>query len=232
MSQAILKDKKVLITAGPTKEAIDPVRFISNHSTGKMGYAIAEEFLKQGAEVILVSGPVCIQLSHPKLKIINVESANDMYLACCLHFEACDIVVFSAAVADYRPEKIANQKIKKDDSSFTIKLTKNVDIAAEFGKYKTSNQVSVGFALETNDELNHALGKLTKKNFDMVVLNSMNDPRATFGYDTNKVSIITSSLKQYNYQLKTKKEVARDIVKHVAEVVLTKQSFKEYIKVA
>lgn len=232
MSQAILKDKKVLITAGPTKEAIDPVRFISNHSTGKMGYAIAEEFLKQGAEVILVSGPVCIQLSHPKLKTIHVESANDMYLACCLHFEASDIVVFSAAVADYRPEKVAHQKIKKDDSSFTIKLTKNVDIAAEFGKYKTLNQVSVGFALETNDELHHALGKLKKKNFDMVVLNSMNDPKATFGYDTNKVSIITSSLKQYDYQLKTKKEVARDIVKHVAEVVLAKQSFKEYIKVA
>lgn len=232
MSQAILKDKKVLITAGPTREAIDPVRFISNHSTGKMGYAIAEEFLKQGAEVILISGPVCIQLSHPKLKIINVESANDMYLACCLHFEACNIAVFSAAVADYRPEKAANQKIKKDDSSFIIKLVKNVDIAAEFGKYKTSNQVSIGFALETNDELNHAVGKLRKKNFDMIVLNSMNDPKATFGYDTNKVSIITSVMKQYNYELKTKKEVARDIVKHVAEVVLTKQSFREYIKVA
>lgn len=232
MSQAILKDKKVLITAGPTKEAIDPVRFISNHSTGKMGYAIVEEFLKQGAEVILVSGPVCIQLSHPKLKIINVESANDMYLACCLHFEASDISVFAAAVADYRPEKIANQKIKKDDSSVVIKLVKNVDIAAEFGKYKTSNQVSIGFALETNDELNHALGKLKKKNLDMVVLNSLNDPKATFGYDTNKVTIITSALKQYNYQLKTKKEVARDIVKHVAEIVLAKQSFKEYIKIA
>jgi phosphopantothenoylcysteine decarboxylase / phosphopantothenate---cysteine ligase len=232
MSQAILKDKKVLITAGPTKEAIDPVRFISNHSTGKMGYAIAEEFLKQGAEVILISGPVCIQLSHPKLKIINVESANDMYLACCLHLEACDIAVFSAAVADYRPEKVANQKIKKDDSSFIIKLVKNIDIAAEFGKHKTSNQVSVGFALETNDELNHAVGKLKKKNFDMVVLNSMNDPKATFGYDTNKVAIITSAMKQYNYQLKSKKDVARDIVKHVAEVVLSKQSFREYIKVA
>lgn len=232
MSQVILKDKKVLITAGPTREAIDPVRFISNHSSGKMGYAIAEEFLKQGAEVLLISGPVHLELSHPRLKIIDVESANDMYLACCLHFETCDIAVFSAAVADYRPAKIASQKIKKDDSSFVIKLVKNVDIAAEFGKYKKSTQVSVGFALETNDELTHALGKLRKKNFDMVVLNSMNDAKATFGYDTNKVSIITSQLKQFDYELKSKKEVARDIVKHVAEITLARQSFEEFIKVA
>lgn len=232
MSQVILKDKKVLITAGPTKEAIDPVRFISNHSSGKMGYAIAEEFLKQGSQVILVSGPVQMELSHPNLKIINVESANDMYLACCLHFETCDIAVFSAAVADYRPAKVANQKIKKDDSSFVIKLVKNVDIAAEFGKYKSSNQLSVGFALETNDELNHAMGKLRKKNLDMVVLNSMNDAKATFGYDTNKVSVITAQLKQFNYELKSKKDVARDLVKHVAELTLAKQSFEEFIKVA
>ena len=232
MSQVILKDKKVLITAGPTKEAIDPVRFISNHSSGKMGYAIAEEFLKQGAKVVLVSGPVHVELSHPNLTILNVESASDMYLACCLHFETCDIAVFSAAVADYRPAKVASQKIKKDDSSFVIKLVKNVDIAAEFGKFKLSNQVSVGFALETNDELNHAMGKLRKKNLDMVVLNSMNDAKATFGYDTNKVSVITSQLKQYNYELKSKKDVARDVVKHVAELTLVKESFEEFIKVA
>src|SRR5438445_1750590 len=133
MSYHLLNGKKVLITAGPTKEAIDPVRFISNHSSGKMGYAIAEEFLKQGAQVILVSGPVCISLEHPNLTILKVESANDMFLSCCRHFESVDIAVFSAAVADYRPAKVATQKIKKDDDSFTLKMIKNIDIASEFG---------------------------------------------------------------------------------------------------
>jgi phosphopantothenoylcysteine decarboxylase/phosphopantothenate--cysteine ligase len=219
MSYSLLKNKKVLITAGPTKEAIDPVRFISNHSSGKMGYAIAEEFLNRGAEVILVSGPVCIQLNHPKLTMVNVSSASDMYLACCRYFEEIDIAVFSAAVADYRPAKVATQKIKKDDNSFTIEMVKNVDIAAEFGKYKSSHQLSVGFALETNDELNHAIGKLRKKNFDMVILNSMNDDKATFGFDTNKISIITSDLLRKEFPLKQKKEVAIDIVKETERLI-------------
>lgn len=222
MSYGILKDKKVLITAGPTKESIDPVRFISNHSSGKMGYAIAEEFLRQGAEVILVSGPVCLSLSHPNLKLIKVESASEMYLACCLHFEAVDITVFSAAVADYRPKKIAKQKIKKDSASFTIEMVRNVDIAAEFGKYKTPQQISIGFALETNDELAHAISKLQRKNFDAVVLNSMNDAKATFGYDTNKISIITSDLQRKDFPLKQKVEVAVDIVKAISRLVVNK----------
>jgi phosphopantothenoylcysteine decarboxylase/phosphopantothenate--cysteine ligase len=171
----ILKNKKILITAGPTREAIDPVRYISNHSSGKMGYAIAESFLKQEAEVLLISGPVHLKLEHPRLAIVHVNSAMEMYLACCRFFESIDIAVFAAAVADYRPAVIADQKIKKDGDSFSIRMVKNVDIAYEFGKIKTANQVAVGFALETNDELKHATGKLDKKNLDMVVLNSMND---------------------------------------------------------
>ena len=232
MSQAILKDKLVLVTAGPTKEAIDPVRFISNHSSGKMGYAIAQEFLRKGAKVALVSGPVSLQLTHPNLTLIPVTSANEMYLACCHYFECCDIAVFSAAVADYRPMFVANEKIKKDDASFVIEMVKNVDIAAEFGRYKQPHQVAVGFALETNDEYSHALGKLHRKNFDMVVLNSMNDQGATFGHDTNKISIITRVLHRKDFPLKSKAAVAKDIVRSITEVVMLKQPFEELIKVA
>jgi len=212
MNSTHLKNKKILITAGPTREAIDPVRYISNHSSGKMGYAIAEECLKQGAEVFLVSGPVCIELNHPHLKIVKVNSASEMYLACCRFFEEVDAAVFAAAVADYRPAEIAEQKIKKDELEFTVKLVKNIDIAYEFGKVKTSKQLSVGFALETNDELKNAINKLNKKNFDMVVLNSMNDTNATFGFDTNKITVIKKDLSRTDYPLKDKKEVAEDIV--------------------
>lgn len=167
MSQS-LKNKKVLITAGPTREGIDPVRYISNHSTGKMGYALAETCLHQGAKVFLVSGPVHIHVTHPNLEIIPVNSASEMYLACCRFFEEVDIVVFAAAVADYRPHRIAAQKIKKDQDIFSIRMIKNVDIAFEFGKIKRTDQLSVGFALETEEELNNAEGKLEKKNFDMI----------------------------------------------------------------
>lgn len=207
-----LTGRKVLITAGPTREAIDPVRYISNHSTGKMGYAITRELLDQGAEVILVSGPVCTSLEHPRLTVIRVNSAAEMYLACCHYFEEADIAIFAAAVADYRPEKIAVQKIKKEEDAFTIRMVKNVDIAAEFGKIKRTGQLSIGFALETHDEHTHAVGKLERKNFDMVVLNSMNDSHATFGYDTNKVTIIRRDFSQTRYALKKKSEVASDIV--------------------
>lgn len=212
MNTTPLKNKKILITAGPTREAIDPVRYISNHSSGKMGYAIAEECLKQGAEVFLVSGPVCIQLQHPRLKIVKVNSASEMYMACCRFFEEVDVAVFAAAVADYRPEKVAEQKLKKYESVFNIRMVKNVDIAYEFGQAKTANQLSVGFALETNDELKHAIGKLSKKNFDMVVLNSMNDTNATFGFDTNKITVIKNDFSRTEYSLKKKNEVAEDIV--------------------
>ncbi len=219
MNTLTLHGKKILITAGPTREALDPVRYISNHSSGKMGYAIAEQFLQQGAEVFLVSGPVCIEMKHPQLKLVQVNSASEMYLACCHFFEEADIAVFAAAVADYRPATIAEQKIKKDESSFVIKMIKNIDIAYEFGQIKTPNQLSIGFALETNDELSHAIGKLTKKNFDMVILNSMNDANATFGYETNKITIIKNDFTQIDFPLKNKKEVANDIVNEIGTLV-------------
>jgi phosphopantothenoylcysteine decarboxylase/phosphopantothenate--cysteine ligase len=219
MNIPVLKGKKILITAGPTREAIDPVRYISNHSSGKMGYAIAKIFLERDAEVVLVSGPTNIQLEHEHLKIVKVNSAVEMYSACCRYFENTDIALFAAAVADYRPETIATQKIKKQEDSFIIKMVKNTDIAYEFGQIKTPQQIAVGFALETNDEVQHAIGKLNKKNFDMVVLNSMNDAHATFGYDTNKISIIKKDSEQKNFPLKNKYEVAKDIVDEIEWMV-------------
>ncbi|MEO8770202.1 MAG: phosphopantothenoylcysteine decarboxylase [Ferruginibacter sp.] len=220
---SILTNKKILITAGPTREAIDPVRYVSNHSSGKMGYAIAENFLSQGAEVILISGPVSIGLDHPKLTLVNVNTALEMDLACCRFYEQIDVAIFAAAVADYRPESVSDHKIKKDSSSFTIKMVKNVDIAYEFGKVKSAKQLYIGFALETNDELKHAIGKLNKKNFDMVVLNSMNDEQAGFGYDTNKISVIKKDLTQTDYPLKNKALVATDIVQEVTGLILQQQ---------
>ncbi|HEV8287198.1 MAG TPA: bifunctional phosphopantothenoylcysteine decarboxylase/phosphopantothenate--cysteine ligase CoaBC [Chitinophagaceae bacterium] len=227
MTAHLLQGKKVLITAGPTREAIDPVRYISNHSSGKMGYAIAEKFLELGAEVILISGPVNIQLQHPRLKTIKVNAASEMYLASCKVFEEIDIAVFAAAVADYRPAKVSEQKIKKDETSFTIKMVKNIDIAYEFGKIKTNNQISVGFALETNDELSHAKNKLQKKNFDLVILNSMNDANATFGYDTNKITIINRDLIQKQFSLKQKTEVAKDIVREISSLLMKQFEYEE-----
>src|SRR6266487_6974135 len=227
MDSSILAKKKVLITAGPTREAIDPVRYISNHSTGKMGYAIAEKFLELGAEVVIVSGPVNVQLQHPRLRIIKVNAASEMYLGCCRVFEEVDIAVFAAAVADYRSAEVEQQKIKKDEDSFTIKMVKNVDIAYEFGKVKTTNQISVGFALETNDELFHAKSKLQKKNFDMVILNSMNDSNATFGYDTNKITTIKKDLAQKQFSLKQKTEVAKDIVREISSLLMKQFEYEE-----
>lgn len=223
MSMSVLKNKQILITAGPTREAIDPVRYISNHSSGKMGYAIAEAFLKQGAKVVLISGPVNIQLQHPNLKLIPVTSAFEMYVASHLHFKETDIAVFAAAVADYRPEIVAEQKIKKTGDDLYIKLVKNRDIAFEFGELKRSNQLSVGFALETNDEMKNAIDKLQRKNFDMVVLNSMNDDGATFEHDTNKVTILKKDCSIHRFPVKHKAEVAKDIVKAAIAIVTQKQ---------
>lgn len=221
MNATLLSNKKILLTAGPTREAIDPVRYISNHSTGKMGYAIAEHLLHQGAEVFIVTGPVSIELKHPNLKIVQVISASEMYLACCRFFEEVHIAVFAAAVADYRPAKVSDQKIKKNENSFTISMIKNVDIAYEFGRIKKDNQISVGFALETNDELAHAQEKLQKKNFDMVILNSMNDTNATFGYDTNKITVIKRDRAPKEFILKKKSEVAKDIVREISSSLIS-----------
>ena len=202
----------VLITAGPTREAIDPVRFISNHSSGKMGYAIAGAFLDQGFRVILVSGPVNISLAHPNLTVIPVNSADEMFAACRQYFSTLQIAVFAAAVADYKPAHIHTQKMKKSAHEFSLQMVKNVDIAAEFGKVKREGQVSIGFALETNDEEQNALKKLYSKNLNLVVLNSVQDEGATFGYDTNKITIINRDFLFQAFPLKNKAEVAVDIV--------------------
>jgi len=177
--------------------------------------------------VFLVSGPVHIQLTHPNLKIVRVNSAPEMYLACCRFFEEVDIAVFVAAVADYRPHRIASQKIKKDEEIFSIRMIKNIDIALEFGKVKRADQLSVGFALETEDELKNAIGKLERKNFDMVVLNSMNDADAGFGFDTNQISIIKKNFARKTFPLKTKNEVASDII---SEIVHSLEEYEENLR--
>lgn len=203
--------KKILITAGPTYEKIDPVRFIGNYSSGKMGYALAEECAARGAEVTLVSGPVNLSVNHPNINRIDVESAEQMYNACMSHYPTSDAGILCAAVADFTPECVADKKIKREKDNLTLNLKPTHDIAAALGKIKTDSQRLVGFALETNDETAHAQDKLKRKNFDFIVLNSLNDKGAGFRCDTNKITIIDSS-KAEEYPLKTKKEVAADII--------------------
>jgi len=213
-----LKGRKVLITAGPTYEALDPVRFIGNHSSGKMGIAIAEEMSNRGAVVTLVLGPSSVAV--PKnMEVIKVRSANEMYEACISKFEKMDIAVMSAAVADYTPVNVAGEKIKKNDNTFTIELTKTKDILKSLGEKKKDNQLLVGFALETNNEKEYALTKLQAKNADMIVLNSLNDAGAGFGYDTNKITIFDKQGNEYNFDTKLKKEVAKDIVNTIIKLL-------------
>jgi phosphopantothenoylcysteine decarboxylase / phosphopantothenate---cysteine ligase len=212
-----LKGKKVLVTAGPTHEAIDPVRFIGNHSSGKMGFAIAEALASKGATVNLVTGPTQQRASHPGIAVKSVMSAEEMYNACAALFPTSDITVLSAAVADYKPAVKAEQKIKKKDEEMTIMLTKTHDIAASLGKMKHNGQIIVGFALETEQEQVNALKKLESKNFDLIVLNSLNDKGAGFGHDTNKITIIDRQQKAKTFELKSKKEVANDIVNAILE---------------
>lgn len=203
--------KRILITAGPTYEKIDPVRFIGNYSSGKMGYALAEECAARGAEVTLVSGPVNLSVNHPNINRIDVESAEQMYNACMSHYPTSDAGILCAAVADFTPECVADKKIKREKDDLTLNLKPTHDIAAALGKIKTDSQRLVGFALETNDETAHAQDKLKRKNFDFIVLNSLNDKGAGFRCDTNKITIIDSG-KAEEYPLKTKKEVAADII--------------------
>lgn len=212
----ILKGKRVMITAGPTYEAIDPVRFIGNHSSGKMGFEIAQCFAEQGAEVILVSGPTSLSINHQNVKRINVQSAAEMYDVAQNFFSTVDIVVASAAVADYKPKNVATQKIKKEEDTFVIELEKNKDILADLGKQKT-NQFLVGFALETQNEIQNAISKIKRKNLDLIVLNSLNDTGAGFQTDTNKVTIIDKNFQKFDFELKSKKEVAIDIVNKIIE---------------
>ncbi|MEH6536265.1 MAG: bifunctional phosphopantothenoylcysteine decarboxylase/phosphopantothenate--cysteine ligase CoaBC [Psychroserpens sp.] len=209
-----LRGKKLLITAGPTYEAIDPVRFIGNHSSGKMGFEIAKAAANLGAEVILVSGPSHQTVTHSLIDVIRVTSAQKMYDECHKFFDTVDIAILSAAVADYRPKNIADQKIKKKETTFTIELEKTKDILKSLGAIK-KQQFLVGFALETNNELEYAKRKLEAKNLDLIVLNSLNDKGAGFGGSTNKVTFITASLEIIQHELKSKTEVAQDLMQQI-----------------
>lgn len=202
---------KALVTAGPTQESLDPVRYISNHSSGKMGIAIAEELFSRGADVQLVLGPSEIKFDR-NIKIKKVITAEEMYNACMKDFKQFDIIIMAAAVADYSPKTKYTQKIKKNSQEFSIDLIKTKDILSEAGKIKSSKQILVGFALETNDEKDNAIKKLTQKNADLIVLNSMNDKGSGFATDTNKVTIFDKNKKEYKFPLKPKKEVAVEIV--------------------
>lgn len=213
---ADLAGKKVLITAGPTYEKIDPVRFIGNYSSGKMAYALAEEVARRGAEVILVSGPVSLETPAGQIRRINIESADEMYQACVKEFPACHAAILCAAVADFKPIQMADSKIKRGEDDLCLQLTPNKDIAAALGAMKQDGQYLLGFALETDNEASNAARKLTKKKLDAIVLNSLQDKGAGFRHDTNKVSIITAD-ERLDYPLKSKKDVAIDIVDYISE---------------
>jgi phosphopantothenoylcysteine decarboxylase/phosphopantothenate--cysteine ligase len=211
-----LKGKKILITAGPTYEAIDPVRFIGNHSSAKMGFDIANEAANKGAEVILVTGPTHLNVQNSAIKLIRVISAQEMYDACHEFYNSVDVAIAAAAVADYRPKNVANQKIKKNDTTFSIELEKTKDILASLGEQK-KNQFLIGFALETENEIEHAKQKIQKKNLDLIVLNSLNDEGAGFGKATNKVTFISKDFTIEPKELKSKEAVAQDIINKVIQ---------------
>lgn len=216
-AQLPLKDKTILITAGPTYEAIDPVRFIGNHSSGKMGFALAETAAALGANIILVSGPTHLEIREPNLKLIRVVSNEEMYAAVNKYFSEADVVIAAAAVSDYKPKQVASQKIKKNDNNLTLVLEKTRDILATLGENK-KDQMLIGFALETNDELENARGKLKRKNLDFIVLNSLQDKGAGFQKDTNKITIVyPDSVKEFD--LKPKSEVAKDILNEIVTLI-------------
>jgi phosphopantothenoylcysteine decarboxylase/phosphopantothenate--cysteine ligase len=210
---------KILVTAGPTYEPIDPVRFIGNHSSGKMGIAIADEFAAKGNDVILVKGPTHLHPQQNSVKEVNVQTAAQMFEACSQYFKQCNVIVFAAAVADYTPKYVSETKIKKKEEQFSIELIKTKDIAGELGKLKTDKQVVVGFALETDNEFENAQEKLKKKNMDCIVLNSMRDEGAGFGHDTNRITIIDKNGNTTKFDLKPKAEVAKDIVDYVNKII-------------
>lgn len=219
-SQHDLLKKKIIITAGPTYEKIDPVRFIGNYSSGKMGFALAEVCAARGAEVTLITGPVALKTSHPRIQRINVESADEMYEATTTHFPETDVAILCAAVADYRPETKTERKIKREqDETLSLSLVRNKDIAAALGKKKRVDQLLVGFALETHDGVANAYKKLTQKKLDLIVLNSLEDNGAGFQHDTNKVAIIDQKGTIRELPLKLKKEVATDIVDNIVTLL-------------
>jgi phosphopantothenoylcysteine decarboxylase/phosphopantothenate--cysteine ligase len=214
-----LKGKKVLVTAGPTYEALDPVRFIGNHSSGKMGFALAEALCQKGASVHLITGPTTEKITNPYIQVTNVVSADEMYLATTNAFTNADIAVMSAAVADYKPETTSTNKIKKSNDTLELKLVKTKDILKALGDVKQPHQFLVGFALETNNEQANALEKLHRKNADLIVLNSLQDSQAGFGKDTNKVTIFDKSGNAFAFEAKSKKAVASDIVQTIIQQI-------------
>ncbi len=214
-----LSGRKVMITSGPTYEKIDPVRFIGNYSSGKMGFALAETCAERGAEVTLIAGPVQLKTIHPNIKRIDVESADEMYRAATEQFAMHDGAILCAAVADFRPESRAEQKVKRGADALTITLQPTQDIAAALGKQKSGRQFLIGFALETEHESTHAQEKMKRKNFDFIVLNSLRDAQAGFGYDTNKITIFRNNGTSQAFDLKDKKQVAEDIIDQLAQIL-------------
>lgn len=222
-NEAPLKDKRIMITAGPTYEKIDPVRFIGNYSSGKMGFALAEECAARGAEVTLIAGPVSIETSHPAIRRIDVESCDEMYDAAMKTFCNADAAILCAAVADFKPEKVADRKIKREKDDLMLRLQPTHDIAAALGNKKSGRQVLAGFALETNDETDNARKKLEKKHFDFIVLNSLRNAGTCFRSDENQITIISTDDKK-EYGKKPKTEVAKDIIDELQLRLNTKQS--------
>jgi phosphopantothenoylcysteine decarboxylase/phosphopantothenate--cysteine ligase len=213
-----LAGKKAFVSAGPTYEPIDPVRFIGNHSSGKMGLALAEELYARGADVTLIMGPTLIELPANGIKSVRVNTAEEMYNSCTKQFDGSDIAVMAAAVADYTPVEVAVNKIKKNSKELVVELKKTKDILKSLGEKKQDKQLLVGFALETNNEREYALGKLKSKNADMIVMNSLSDQGAGFGTDTNKITIFDKSGKEFTYDLMSKKEVAKNIVDTIIQL--------------
>ncbi len=220
LSPAPLSGKRVLITAGPTYEAIDPVRFIGNHSSGKMGFALAEEAVKRGADVTLITGPTALTSDYNSLTRINVVSAADMLDAVETHMASSDVLIMSAAVADYTPVTTANKKMKKSETELSIELKPTADVLRSIKNHKKPGQVFIGFALETDNELENAIGKLERKGLDFIVLNSLNNQGAGFGHDTNKITIIDKDTKTTSFELKSKQEVAKDIWNEVQQTLV------------
>ena len=214
-----MEGKKVLITAGPTREPIDPVRYITNHSSGKMAYALAKEAALRGAQVTVVSGPVNIKVNTPGIEVVDVTTANEMFLATKERTPDADVIILCAAVADFTVAHVGEQKIKREKSNYNLELTPTNDIAAWVGENRGSNTIAVGFALETNDEEQNAQGKLKKKKLDMIVLNSMRDSGAGFGHDTNKVTMFFNDKEPVATALKSKEEIAADIVDNIQSLM-------------
>lgn len=214
----LFQNKKVLLTAGPTQEPLDPVRFIGNHSSGKMGYLMAEELLKSGAEVLLISGPTSLE-KPSNVTLIKVQTALEMYQACNKHFDSVDLAIFAAAVADYRPSGITKEKIKKNQEDLAFKMVRNPDIAAEMGRQKKNHQYTIGFALETENEEDNARRKMAEKNLDMIILNSLRDEGAGFGHDTNKVTIFKKDNSSQSLPLQSKRNLAKALIYEVASLL-------------